>query len=70
VTAVRKKADGSGEVYGIDISQTGASVFYVIIKGGPTASVFPNGQTTGLNTQLSPGGRHYAISNVTFCYKA
>lgn len=70
VTSVQKKADGSDEAYGFSIDVTGATTFYVIVKGGNISSAFPNGQTDDLDTRLSPGGRHYEISNVKFCYKA
>jgi hypothetical protein len=67
ITDVRLKADGSGEAYGFDYSASGATVVVTIVKGGPTASRFR--VTEGLDTKLSPGGRHYGISNVTFCYR-
>jgi hypothetical protein len=69
VTDVNYKADGSKEVYGFSIDITPASTFYVIVKGGPTNIRHNNGQTTDLDTRLGPGGRHYGISNVKFCYK-
>ena len=68
ITDVDLKADGSGEAYGFAIDASGASVFYVIVKGGPTSIRHVNGQTTDLDTRVGPG-RHYEISNVTFCYK-
>jgi hypothetical protein len=69
VTGVDYKADGSMEIYGFSADITGASTFYVIVKGGPTSIRHSNGQTTDLDTRLGPGGRHYGISNVKFCYK-
>lgn len=70
------KADGSGEVYGFavednldDPDDSFDPVVYVVVKGGPTSIRHRNGQTEDLDTGLSPGGRHYAISNVTFCYQ-
>jgi hypothetical protein len=69
ITDVDLKADGSGEAYGFSFSSTGASKVYVIVKGGPDSNAHPVGKTTDLDTSLSPGGRHYGISNVKFCYK-
>jgi hypothetical protein len=69
ITSVRLKADGSREVYGFNILPSGASVFYTIVKGGPDSNVSPLGRVTGLDTSLAPGGRHYGVSNVKFCYK-
>jgi hypothetical protein len=69
ITDVDLKADGSGEAYGFSFTSSGASKVYVIVKGGPDSNVHPVGETTDLDTSLSPGGRHYGISNVKFCYK-
>jgi hypothetical protein len=70
ITDVDLKTDGSGEAYGFAISSSGASVVYVIVKGGPRSVAYGATRTTDLDTVLSPGGRHYGISNVKFCYKA
>ena len=69
ITDVALKIDGSGEAYGFAISTTGASVVYVIVKGGPRSVAFGTTRTIDLDTVLNPGGTHYGISNVTFCYK-
>lgn len=68
ITDVDLKIDGSGEAYGFAISTSGASTVYVIVKGGPHSVSYGPGRTTDLDTILGPGGRHYGISNVTFCY--
>jgi hypothetical protein len=70
ITDVDLKIDGSGEAFGFAITSSGASVVYVIVKGGPRSVAFGAGRTTDLDTVLNPGGTHYGISNVTFCYKA
>jgi len=69
ITDVDLKVDGSGEAFGFAISTSGASAVYVIVKGGPRSVAFGVGRTTDLDTVLAPGGRHYGISNVKFCYK-
>ena len=69
ITDVDLKVDGSGEAFGFAITTSGASAVYVIVKGGPRSVAFGVGRTTDLDTVLSPGGRHYGISNVKFCYK-
>jgi hypothetical protein len=69
ITDVDLKADGSGEAYGFAITTEGAAKVYVIIKGGPRSNVSPVGKVADLDTSLAPSGRHYGISNVTFCYK-
>ena len=70
ITDTRLKADGSGDVYGFDISWPGSPVtkFYTIVKAGPDSNVSPLYRTKGLDTSLAPGGRHYTVSNVKFCY--
>lgn len=72
VTDVNVKADGSTEVYGFSYTYSGAEVVQTIVKAGPIASRFSvrTSGTTDLNTRLGPGGRHYEISNVKFCYRA
>lgn len=69
VTDVNVKADGSGEVYGFSMSDPGVSWWTTIIKGGPVSTVTPHRDLTDMNTKLSPGGRHYEISNIIFCYR-
>jgi hypothetical protein len=66
ITDVRFKADGSGEAYGFDYQADGGTVVLTFVKGGQRVSKFNT--TTGLNTVLAPGGRHYQISYVNFCY--
>ena len=68
ITHVDLKIDGSGEAYGFAISSSGASVVYVIVKGGPRSVAYGAIRTTDLDTVLNPGGTHYGISNVKFCY--
>jgi hypothetical protein len=68
ITDVDLKIDGSGEAFGFAITTSGASVVYVIVKGGPRSVAFGTTRTTDLDTVLNPGGTHYGISNVTFCY--
>lgn len=69
VTDVDLKVDGSGEAFGFAISTSGASVVYVIVKGGPHTVSYGPTRTTDLDTILGPSGTHYGISNVTFCYQ-
>lgn len=68
ITDVDLKIDGSGEAFGFAISTTGASVVYVIVKGGPRSVTYEK-RKIDLDTMLNPGGTHYGISNVKFCYK-
>lgn len=68
ITDVDLKIDGSGEAFGFAISTSGASVVYVIVKGGPHSVSYGPGRTTDLDTILGPSGTHYGISNVQFCY--
>jgi hypothetical protein len=77
VTDVDRKVEESHELYGFAVEVTGAGTnpkgvmtFYAIVKGGPTAIAHNLGETDDLDTRLAPGGRHYGISNVTFCYKS
>ena len=68
ITDVDLKIDGSGEAYGFAFSSSGASTVYVIVKGGPHSVSYGPSRTTDLDTVLAPGGAHYGISNVKFCY--
>jgi hypothetical protein len=65
ITRVKSKVDDSREVYGFDYRANIGSVT-TIVKGGPTAVTYA--RRVNLDTKLSPGGRHYGISNVTWCY--
>ena len=69
VTDVDYKADDRSEAYGFSVTAGGVSSFYVIVKGGNQSFAHLLNQGTDLDTGLSPGGRHYQISNFTFCYK-
>lgn len=70
ITQVDYKVDGSGEAYGFSYTSVGASTVYVIVKGGTQSVAYGSARTTDLDTILGPGGRHYGISNVKFCYQA
>lgn len=70
ITAVDLKVDGSDEAYGFAYTSSGATTVDVIVKGGPWSVSYGPSRTTDLDTTLAPGGAHYGISNVKFCYKS
>lgn len=66
---VRYKADDRTEAYGFDYTDNAGSLVTVIVKGGNVVSRFNKNLTTSVSTRLAPGGRHYEISYVKFCYR-